>query len=306
MTEQGRSPYLNTSKSSFLDIYAIPNNCILVKEPISPLQSHPANPPGPATSLSDKEANAPSTRSVISILSDDCEAPAGNDPYSAIVISSDESEHLATVSKKKSQNAPSRIEKANMPYNNTAIPPSEEITGSTALPLARVKRILQADEEINPCSNSAAFAITVATEMFIRYLAEKSLEVVKSERKPRRNIQYKDVANAVARFDNLEFLSDVVPKTITYGEYKRRKSEKDRRKQELQNGQTTLNAPRSLPKRQTEVIDVDKEFPDDQDEPINGHDQAGPSHINGQDDMMEEHETNDDSRHGGSEDVDMN
>lgn len=29
--------------------------------------------------------------------------------------------------------------------------------------------------------------------MFIRYLAEQGLNVVKSERKPRRNIQYKDL-----------------------------------------------------------------------------------------------------------------
>lgn len=29
--------------------------------------------------------------------------------------------------------------------------------------------------------------------MFIRYLAEQALNVVKSERKPRRNIQYKDL-----------------------------------------------------------------------------------------------------------------
>lgn len=116
-------------------------------------------------------------------------------------------------------------------------------------------------------------------------------------------------ANAVARFDNLEFLSDVVPKTITYGEHKRRKAEKEKRKRELQSGQTTLNASRALPKRQTEVIDVDEEFPDEQDEPVdgpvNGHDQAGPSHVNGKDDMMEDHEANDDSRHAGSEDVEM-
>lgn len=29
--------------------------------------------------------------------------------------------------------------------------------------------------------------------MFIRYLAEQALNVVKSEKKPRRNIQYKDM-----------------------------------------------------------------------------------------------------------------
>ena len=32
--------------------------------------------------------------------------------------------------------------------------------------------------------------------MFVRYMAEKALDVVKSERKPRRNIQYKDVGES--------------------------------------------------------------------------------------------------------------
>lgn len=34
--------------------------------------------------------------------------------------------------------------------------------------------------------------------MFIRYLAEQALNVVKSERKPRRNIQYKDLGMVTA------------------------------------------------------------------------------------------------------------
>ena len=73
-----------------------------------------------------------------------------------------------------------------------------------------MKRILQLDEDIIQCSNNAAFVITVATvalttiviskgnsnnvqEMFVRYLAEQAHNVVKSERKPRKNIQYKDL-----------------------------------------------------------------------------------------------------------------
>lgn len=40
--------------------------------------------------------------------------------------------------------------------------------------------------------------------------------MAKAERKPRRNIQYKDVAAAVSHHDNLEFLEDVVPKTSSY------------------------------------------------------------------------------------------
>lgn len=102
-----------------------------------------------------------------------------------------------------------------MPYNNTPIAPTGEVTGTVSLPLARVKKIIATDSDIASCSNNAAFVMTVATEMFLQHLVEQSYNIVKSERKPRRNIQYRDVANAVARVENLEFLGDVVPKTQT-------------------------------------------------------------------------------------------
>ena len=51
---------------------------------------------------------------------------------------------------------------------------------------------------------------------------------------------HKKIANAVARFDNLEFLSDVVPRTITYKEFKQRQT-KQGSGQSLANGQTTLD-----------------------------------------------------------------
>ncbi|OCK94589.1 histone-fold-containing protein, partial [Cenococcum geophilum 1.58] len=111
-----------------------------------------------------------------------------------------------------------------MPYNNTPIAPPQEYVGAVSLPLARVKKIINADEDVGACSNNAAFVIALATEMFIQYFAEQTHTVVKTERKPRRNIQYRDVANAVARIDNLEFLSDVVPKTMPYKKYKEQKA----------------------------------------------------------------------------------
>lgn len=80
------------------------------------------------------------------------------------------------------------------------------------------------DQDIHICSNAASFVITLATEMFVQYLTEQGHNVVKSERKPRRNIQYKDLSTAIARQDNLEFLVDVVPKTVPYKEVKEKKS----------------------------------------------------------------------------------
>lgn len=100
-------------------------------------------------------------------------------------------------------------------------------------------------------------------EMFIQYLAEQGHNVVKSERKPRKNIQYKDLgtsrrqksslvdltsstANAVARIDNLEFLSDVIPRTVPYKQLKEgsKKARDGARNDSVERGQTTIDGNR--------------------------------------------------------------
>ncbi|KAF2405093.1 hypothetical protein EJ06DRAFT_552535 [Trichodelitschia bisporula] len=115
-----------------------------------------------------------------------------------------------------------------MPYNNTPIQPPKEVTGTVSLPLARVKKIINQDDDISGCSNNAAFVITIATEMFVQYLVERTHDVIKAEKRPRRNVQYNDVATAVARRDNLEFLSDVVPRTTTFGQVQARRARKEK------------------------------------------------------------------------------
>ncbi|KAI9167181.1 DNA polymerase epsilon subunit C [Paramyrothecium foliicola] len=107
-----------------------------------------------------------------------------------------------------------------MPYNTTAIRKSDEPKGQTHIPLSRVKKIIAQDPDIAMCSNNAAFIITLAAEEFIQYLATYSHNEAKLERKPRRNIQYKDVANAVARHERLQFLEDMVPKTVPFKKIK--------------------------------------------------------------------------------------
>ncbi|KAH6613934.1 hypothetical protein C7974DRAFT_321746 [Boeremia exigua] len=111
-----------------------------------------------------------------------------------------------------------------MPYNNTPIAPSKEVTGHVSLPLARVQKIIQADPERLTVTKNASFAIALATEMMIQHLAVTTHNVVKAERRPRRNIQYRDVSGAVSKTDNLEFLVDVVPKTTQYGAFRKRKA----------------------------------------------------------------------------------
>jgi len=42
---------------------------------------------------------------------------------------------------------------------------------------------------------------------------------VKAEKRGKKSLQYIDLANAVARLDNLEFLTDVIPRTTTYRKF---------------------------------------------------------------------------------------
>lgn len=97
-----------------------------VAEKLSPLQDHSFSLPEHAASLSEwdfvskeksEEGSAPSIRSVISISSDSCEYLGTQAATTSVVA---------------------ERKKGVMPYNNTAIPPSEEITGSTALPCMAV------------------------------------------------------------------------------------------------------------------------------------------------------------------------
>jgi len=97
--------------------------------------------------------------------------------------------------------------------------------------------MIMQDQDIAVCANSAAFVLTLATELFIQYMAEQGHNVVKSEKKPRRNIQYRDLSKAVAQLDNLQFLEDVVPRTVPFKEIKAKKSSAARPSHPVANGE---------------------------------------------------------------------
>ncbi|KAJ0420917.1 histone-fold-containing protein [Aspergillus carlsbadensis] len=135
-----------------------------------------------------------------------------------------------------------------------------EITGQSSLPMARIKKIIQLDEDIVQCSNNATFVVAMATELFIQYLTEQGHNVVKSERKPRKTIQYKDLATAVSRIDNLEFLADVIPKTTTYKQFKEKRAKETAKDTGVEKGQRTLNgAPPPAPEIDEELQNGKKE-----------------------------------------------
>ncbi|KAG0257022.1 hypothetical protein BG011_004207 [Mortierella polycephala] len=86
------------------------------------------------------------------------------------------------------------------------------VKGVTQLPAARVKRIIKEDKDVQMVSNDAVFLISVATEMFLESFTARAFNLAKLEK--RKTVSYKDLATAVSQYDSLEFLQDVVPKTM--------------------------------------------------------------------------------------------
>ncbi|EIM85883.1 histone-fold-containing protein, partial [Stereum hirsutum FP-91666 SS1] len=80
----------------------------------------------------------------------------------------------------------------------------ERETGKSLLPLARVQKIMKADKELPTVAKEAALIISIATEEFIKRLAEASQLVAKREN--RVTIQQKDIASVVRRGDEFLFL----------------------------------------------------------------------------------------------------
>ena len=92
---------------------------------------------------------------------------------------------------------------------------------SMKFPLQRVRKIARFDDDIQMLSTSASLIICGAAEKFATYYAEQAYRFAQAEGK--KSLQYKHCAKAAARAPALEFLSDVVPPTTTYGEVKQKR-----------------------------------------------------------------------------------
>ncbi|KAF9403946.1 hypothetical protein BGZ94_004445 [Podila epigama] len=96
--------------------------------------------------------------------------------------------------------------------SSASSPYAGQAKGIAQLPAARVKRIIKEDKEIAMVSNDAVFLISMATELFLGSFATKAFNLAKMEK--RKTVSYKDLATAVSQHDSLEFLQDLVPKTM--------------------------------------------------------------------------------------------
>lgn len=78
------------------------------------------------------------------------------------------------------------------------------------LPLARIKKIMKLDEDVKMISQEAPVVFARATEMFIQELTLRSW--IHTEENKRRTLQRNDIAMAISKFDQFDFLIDIVPR----------------------------------------------------------------------------------------------
>lgn len=78
------------------------------------------------------------------------------------------------------------------------------------LPLARIKKIMKADEDVRMISAEAPVVFAKACEMFILELTLRSW--IHTEENKRRTLQKNDVAAAISRNEVFDFLVDIIPR----------------------------------------------------------------------------------------------
>lgn len=78
------------------------------------------------------------------------------------------------------------------------------------LPLARIKKIMKADEDVRMISAEAPVVFAKACELFILELTLRSW--INTEENKRRTLQKNDIASAITRTDIFDFLVDIVPR----------------------------------------------------------------------------------------------
>ncbi|XP_049834261.1 nuclear transcription factor Y subunit gamma-like isoform X1 [Schistocerca gregaria] len=79
-----------------------------------------------------------------------------------------------------------------------------------ALPLARIKKIMKLDEDVKMISAEAPMLFAKAAEIFIHELTLRAW--IHTEDNKRRTLQRNDIAMAITKYDQFDFLIDIVPR----------------------------------------------------------------------------------------------
>ncbi|WAQ90468.1 hypothetical protein PtA15_12A457 [Puccinia triticina] len=91
----------------------------------------------------------------------------------------------------------------------------QKVVGTTILPVTRVTRAAKQDKDIKIVSKEAVFLISIATEFFVKKLTDSAFE--RSKRERRVFVKYNDVASAVKRNPEYDWLEEVIPASLPLG-----------------------------------------------------------------------------------------
>jgi nuclear transcription factor Y gamma len=78
------------------------------------------------------------------------------------------------------------------------------------LPLARIKKVMKADEDVRMISAEAPILFAKGCDIFITELTMRAW--IHAEENKRRTLQRSDIANALQKSDMFDFLIDIVPR----------------------------------------------------------------------------------------------
>ncbi|PKU66067.1 transcriptional activator HAP5-like isoform X3 [Dendrobium catenatum] len=94
----------------------------------------------------------------------------------------------------------------------TGEPGSDAGVLTPSFPTGRVKRIIKMDEDIKKVSSEALFLISLSTELFIEFMAEKAGNA--AARKRRKTVKLEDLRTAITGHSpTADFLLDCLPET---------------------------------------------------------------------------------------------
>ncbi|KAI1789596.1 hypothetical protein LXA43DRAFT_1152449 [Ganoderma leucocontextum] len=100
------------------------------------------------------------------------------------------------------------------------------IPGTTLVPQDRLDTILQAEGAGAHMSKEAVYMLSIATEEFVKRLAEAGYQQTISEN--RQHIQYRDMATLTRKHSKFKFLEDTIPQPMSIVEAIQRRAAKER------------------------------------------------------------------------------
>ncbi|CAG8151481.1 unnamed protein product [Penicillium salamii] len=90
------------------------------------------------------------------------------------------------------------------------VPPGAGIEVKTKFPVARIKRIMQADEDVGKVAQVTPIAVSKALELFMISLVTKAAQEAKDRNSKR--VTASHLKHAVAKDEVLDFLADIIAK----------------------------------------------------------------------------------------------